>query len=303
MIDELGYLTFEVLDLEGWARLARDVLGLGVVESAVGLELRLDDWAARIYLREGPAEDLVGLGLRVADGAVLEALAARLQAADVPIRWADPGARGVDGLLCFEDPAGNPCEAFHGPRRSPPHTSDLLDTGFVTQGQGMGHLALRARDKVVSQRFYCELLGLQLSDHIVCEIHGFPVDVTFLHCNPRHHSIALGEGLPKRLHHFMLQVGSLDDVGRCLDRCLKARVPIVHTLGRHPNDRMISFYAETPSGFCFEYGWGGLAVDDATWRPTTHGCTSEWGHHSPALLKRRARGPAAPRSEEPAGRS
>ena len=37
----------------------------------------------------------------------------------------------------------------------------------------------------------------------------------------------------------------------------------MQTLGRHPNDRMFSFYAKTPSGFQFEFGWGGREVDDA----------------------------------------
>ncbi len=82
----------------------------------------------------------------------------------------------------------------------------------------------------------------------------------------------------------MLEVKSFDDVGLCYDRTLKARLPIMQTLGRHPNDKMFSFYAMTPSGFQFEYGWGGRQIDDATWEPTTYDCISEWGHHPPQAL-------------------
>lgn len=44
------------------------------------------------------------------------------------------------------------------------------------------------------------------------------------------------------------------------------------------NDRMVSFYMETPSGFDVEYGYGGVEIDDAIWQPTTYRSTSIWGH-------------------------
>ena len=143
---------------------------------------------------------------------------------------------------------------------------------------GLGHCVVRVRDRAAAERWYCDVLGFKLSDRIVCEIGGFQVDIAFLHVNPRHHSIALGEMMPKRIHHVMFQVGSMDDVGLAFDRCTDNRVPITQTLGRHPNDKMFSFYAMTPSGFEFEYGWGARNVDDATWEPTTYDHISEWGH-------------------------
>jgi hypothetical protein len=79
----------------------------------------------------------------------------------------------------------------------------------------------------------------------------------------------------------MVELGSLDDVGRAYDRCLDTGVPIVQTLGRHPNDRMFSFYARTPSGFAVEVGWGGLTVADPSWRVAVYGELSEWGHRPP----------------------
>jgi 3,4-dihydroxy-9,10-secoandrosta-1,3,5(10)-triene-9,17-dione 4,5-dioxygenase len=50
------------------------------------------------------------------------------------------------------------------------------------------------------------------------------------------------------------------------------------TLGQHANDRMISFYMKTPSGFDVEVGTGGAQVD---WNAhVTHEFTavSLWGH-------------------------
>ena len=83
---------------------------------------------------------------------------------------------------------------------------------------------------------------------------------------------------------FMLEAASVDEVGMAFDRALRAGVRIQQTLGRHPNDRMFSFYAETPSGFQFEFGWGGRLVDDRDWSPGQYDHISEWGHHHPSVF-------------------
>jgi extradiol dioxygenase len=103
--------------------------------------------------------------------------------------------------------------------------------------------------------------------------------LVFLHCNPRHHSLAM-VGMPglRGLHHIMLQVNELDDVGMAYDLCDQKSVPIVMTLGRHSNDEMFSFYMRSPSGFEIEYGWGAKTVDDATWSPAFFDVPSVWGH-------------------------
>jgi catechol 2,3-dioxygenase-like lactoylglutathione lyase family enzyme len=129
-----------------------------------------------------------------------------------------------------------------------------------------------ANDLAQSADFYCKVLGLRVSDRIRVPMGAFALDLIFLHANPRHHSIALvAAPFPKRINHFMVEVNSIDDVGLAYDRCHDSAVPIARTLGRHPNDRMFSFYAQTPSGFDVEFGWGGRQV--ATWlvkpNPTT----------------------------------
>jgi len=73
-------------------------------------------------------------------------------------------------------------------------------------------------------------------------------------------------------------VNSIDDVGATFDRCQELGVPLQRTLGRHQNDRMVSFYGYTPSGFCFEVGWGGREIDDRNWVVRTYPGASEWGH-------------------------
>ena len=58
----------------------------------------------------------------------------------------------------------------------------------------------------------------------------------------------------------------------------KGEIPLSATLGQHVNDKMTSFYVQTPSGFDIEYGWNGLVIDPDTWVPTTSLSVSAWGH-------------------------
>ncbi len=78
--------------------------------------------------------------------------------------------------------------------------------------------------------------------------------------------------------HLMVEVATLDDVGRALDRCTRRKAPISSTLGRHANDLMVSFYVQTPSGFDIEYGTDGQVVDDGTWVSRESTAVSLWGH-------------------------
>jgi 2,3-dihydroxybiphenyl 1,2-dioxygenase len=142
---------------------------------------------------------------------------------------------------------------------------------------GLGHLVVYQPDLDASTQFYTELLGFRVSD--VAGPLGRPMAV-FLHCNPRHHSIALfGGSAPKRINHFMLECNSLDDVGSARDIARQVGAPIVIDLGRHMNDRMVSFYVANPSHFAIEYGWGGRTIDDACWQVGRYeSVESIWGH-------------------------
>ncbi len=304
LIEQLGYLAFEVSDLAAWETFATGVLGLAVARRwDGGLSLRMDGHAERFFLTQGPADDLAGVGWQVADETALATVAARLRAAGHDVREGDADEaahRQVVRLLVTRDPGGTPVEIYFGPTRAAaPFVSPLVGSGFVADDLGLGHLVVSTADDVATGRFYQELLGFALSDRIACTFYGHAVDITFLHTNPRHHSLAFGGPQPKRLHHFLLEVRAFDDVGAALDRAAAAGVRIAQMIGRHPNDKMLSFYAHTPSGFQFEFGTGGRLVDDASWEPCVHDRISEWGHHPPEkYAPRRPKPPPAPPDDQ-----
>lgn len=283
-IEALGYLGLEISDLKAWRTLAERQLGLQWVDRADGTaDLRIDNYATRIRLHEGPRDDLAYTGWEVRDENALESLAARLEKRGVAVSRPreDTADRRVHDLIRFVDPEGNVHEAFYGPlqKASDPFVSPAGVT-FKTGQQGLGHVVLSCRDKPVMMGFFREVLGFRLSDHILTEvIPGRPVEISFLRCNNRHHSLALAPvPIPKKLVHLMVEASSIDDVGRALHRCMAAGTHLTFTLGRHSNDNMLSFYPLTPSGFDVEFGWGGLEVDDDSWHVLTHDKNSAWGH-------------------------
>jgi 2,3-dihydroxybiphenyl 1,2-dioxygenase len=288
-IGSLGYLGLKVKDPAAWNAFATGVLGLMPGEAnGETLRFRLDDAAWRIAVEPGDSDDVAYLGFEVPGRAELDALRARLQEAGVAVGNDDAALvaeRGVLGLIACRDPDGTPVEIFYGPtqRTETPFVSPAGVAGFVTGAQGLGHAVLCTKDMAAARHFYQDILGFRLSDIIRMKIsREVSFDMEFFHCNPRHHTLALMPvPLPKRLHHFMVQVPTLDAVGFALERAEAQATPITATLGRHTNDHMVSFYARTPAGFEVEFGTGAIEVDDATWRVTRHVKPSSWGHKRP----------------------
>lgn len=284
-IAALGYIGLEVADVAAWQNFAVEVLGLAAAPRGDGtVDLRMDNYATRIRLHEGPADDLAYAGWEVRDATAIEQLARRLRIAHVAVEPGKPDEaadRRVAGLIRFRDPEGNCHEAFYGPlqKTNVPFVSPL-GTAFKTGRQGLGHIVLSCRDKAAMMAFFIGTLGFRLSDHIHTEVvPGRPLEISFLRCNGRHHSLALAPvPIPKKIVHLMVETQSLDDVGRALYRCQERGIHLSFTLGRHSNDEMLSFYPLSPAGFDVEYGWGGLEVDDESWHVLTHDANSAWGH-------------------------
>jgi 2,3-dihydroxybiphenyl 1,2-dioxygenase len=292
-VKELAYVVYEVTDLADWEHFAAGLLGMQVGDKdADSISFRTDEKAYRWLCTQGPADDLVATGYEVESGASLDKIVANLTAAGVEVTEGDAAlaaARKVDRIVVTTDPIGNRLELVTGfADADTPFHSDALLGRFVTGAGGAGHQVLVAKgvSREVYLAFYLDLLGFRISDFIVEEVApGIVMDAVFLHCNPRHHTVAFGDmPHPKSTHHFMVEVSDIRDVGLAYDRCMDAKQPFEMTLGMHPNDHMFSFYVRTPSGFSVEFGWGGLLIDDETWQVQTLGQLSAWGHRPPEVV-------------------
>ncbi len=291
LISSLGYLRIESADPAAWREFGTRVLGMadGRGPDPAAVYLRMDYFPARLVIVPGERERLLAVGWEVADSRALAAAASALTAAGVACTSgaADELAdRRVAGLLHVDDPAGNPLEIFCGAALDSRPTVSPTGTTFVTGDQGLGHVVLPATHDEDTLAFYTETLGFRLRDsmRLPGEFFGRPAGgppawMRFLGCCPRHHSLALAPMHPPvGIVHLMVEVATLDDVGQALDRCRRRKAPVSSTLGRHANDRMVSFYVQTPGGFDIEYGTDGLTVDDGTWVSRQTTAVSLWGH-------------------------
>lgn len=282
-ISGLGYLAVNAKDPTAWSTYGEDILGMMCAPGRRDgeLHMRMDDRPFRLSVSPASADGLAAVGWETPNRAAFERAIEELGGAGVVVKSADTrlkAERRVTDLVSFEDPDGVLIELFFGPHLDHlPFASPSAVSGFVTGDMGMGHVVLSTPGLDEAVRFYTEVMGFRMSDTMT--LGG--TRVAFLHCNPRHHSLALGEGPRSGLGHFMVEVASIDDVGFALDRVMADGIRLRQTLGRHTNDHMISFYAATPSGFSIEYGWGGRRVDDSSWTvaETTRG--SFWGHQRP----------------------
>jgi 2,3-dihydroxybiphenyl 1,2-dioxygenase len=278
-LQALGYAGFGSAALDDWRQFGTGLVGLQAVErSSSLLAFRMDDRKQRIVIDRSMPEGARFFGWEVADAAALDALAARLEQAKVSVT-AEPqtlaDARRVHRLISFHDPAGNRLEAFYGAEiDDAPFSPGRSISGFRTGPLGLGHAVLTVENLEPVMAFYVDVLGFALSDYI-----EKPFRAYFFHINARHHSLALIESGKNGMHHLMVELFSLDDVGQSYDIALTQPDRVNVTLGRHTNDLMTSFYAKSPSSFMIECGWGGREIEPATWQPfEMHAGPSLWGH-------------------------
>ena len=283
-IESLGYVGVGTPRASEFERFGPEILGTPLwTEPGDGaVRLRLDERAYRLAIHPDERDRLLYIGWEVAGAKELENAVAHLRGKGVAVEAADENtrkARHVEALAHFRDPWGLEHELFYGQRTLPSFEPARDISGFVTGKLGLGHVVLVLPDRDAAVRFFRDVMSFRVSDYI-----DVPFPLAFFHCNPRHHSLAVGAAGPiKGLHHVMLEVKDLDDVGRTYDLCKQAGVPFASHLGRHSNDRMTSFYVRTPGGFEIEYGWGGLLVDDATWKVQHLPLPSTWGHEGAGM--------------------
>jgi len=274
----LGYIGLDARELDPWRAFGTDVLAMQIVErGADGLTLRMDERCQRVLVQRAERDGPAFFGFETAGAQALNETVVQLEAAGFTVNRASEReltSRGAENMAWCRDPAGNRIELYHGQAAGDgPFAPPRPHGGFRTGRMGMGHMVLHAADMDAMSAFYRDALGLRLTDYMVK-----PYRLMFMRANPRHHSVGLLQSKHNGVHHVMFEVLALDDVGRAYDFALE-KWRIGQTLGRHSNDWMLSFYAFCPAGFMMEYGWGGRAIDEATWTPreVTHG-GSMWGH-------------------------
>lgn len=285
----LGYLRVQSRDLPRWRELTVEALGL--VETGGphpgGLYLRMDERAARLIVLPGVDDRVLAVGWEVRDQFALGSVVRAVEASGTAVRvLTEPECRQrrVEAAIAFDDPSGTPLEVFFGPVLDHDPLRTKWTQTFVTGEQGMGHVVLPTTRFTEVEEFYTEVLGFRPRGAVAMggqDPHSTPPRVRFLGVNRRHHSLAIApapHGDPPGLVHLMMEVDSLDAVGRALDEIGHRGFSVSSTLGRHTNDKMVSFYVRAPGGWDLEYGTAGLLVDERYYTAEEITRDSYWGH-------------------------
>lgn len=288
----LGYIVVETDKFGDWRRFGRDAIGMHLDETARdAMRFRLDDNECRLLLQRGAGEDVAALGWQLDDHATFDTVLDRVTRHAVPVTegTADEAAlRGVERLVRFPGPNGLTQEIFTKATAGAAPLDLRAAGGFVTGENGMGHVAIVSKKPQQTRGYYETVFDARLSDYIDETISGIKFKIRFLRVNQRHHSVAIAAArhLPinpirTRVQHVNVQVAELDDMATSYRRVKELGFDMALGIGQHTNDRELSYYAVTPSGFEWEVGWNPIVIDEQaelTWEPTTYQGISVWGH-------------------------
>ena len=287
-LKSLGYVTISTKDIDRWRHFAFGVLGFaeGKGPDTSALYLRMDERPARIVVVPGETDRVLTIGWEVRDHPALQRVKAALDGAGIPFKQLsvdEAEVRRVEEVITFEDPAGHTLEVFHGPALDHSPVITPFGARFVTGDQGMGHVVVPATDPNGLFDFYTDVLGFRSRGafRVPMPKEFGPVRVRFLGINERHHSLAICPAAhlrDPRVVHIMVEVDTLDAVGRALDRINAEGIQLSSTLGRHTNDKMVSFYVRTPGDWDIEFGTDGMRVDETYYTAEELTADSYWGH-------------------------
>jgi len=284
-------LRIASVDPAAWMDFGTGVLGLmdaGRADAAGARFLRMDDHPFRFMIEPGETDKLLATGLEFPGEAAWNRTLDALTGAGHNVVVGSAGEaerRCVTAFASVQDPAGNTLELYWGrkldyvPLASPVGTPAFVTTFQQTGDLGFGHVVLPAPDIDATTAFYTGLIGTGLTDILYPPgLDGMKIH--FMHANnPRQHSVALFSGEhPLGVVHLMVEVPTLDEVGRAMDRAKAAGSHFLATLGRHVNDNMCSVYLLAPGGIAVEYGYDGLLIDWENHVATVSAEGDLWGH-------------------------
>lgn len=285
---QMGYLLIQSERLRDWKRFLYQGIGFHLAaEDEATLAFRIDDHARRVIVQRGVAEDVAAVGLQLREQATVDAVVARLEERGIEVRVGEAdeaSLRGVERFWRFIGPKRMPIELFVNASQDtePLH---MLSSGFVTGAGGFGHIAITSRLPAKMRRFWQEIFDARLSDTIEAQIAGVTLDIAFLRLNERHHSVAIAatrgvqvDPVRTTVQHVSFLAASLDDVASAFRRLKNLGFEMAYEIGQHPNDKEVSFYAVSPSGFEFELGCMARVVNEDTWKVSSHHGISLWGH-------------------------
>lgn len=305
-VKSLGYVVVQAAELGKWEDYGLNVVGMmksTSMPSNGSLYLKMDQRPFRYQIVKGDFDCMLFAGWDLGSQAAFNEGLAELDSKGIAyekIIDADTlAARAVSGLARFADPSGNRSEIYwttkqdDGVAFSSPLVKKFVTTADDGSDMGLGHIVFHApTDFEGVHDFYKNVFSFKDSDITKLGPDGAHGIIYFMHCNARHHSLALwnwGAPTPETEFrpspeskapgcvHVMAEVETREEVEACLKRVEERGIMVVSSLGEHINDEMISFYMLSPGMFALEFGTQGVQLG-SDWQTTHNTEASKWGH-------------------------
>jgi catechol 2,3-dioxygenase-like lactoylglutathione lyase family enzyme len=295
MIRSLLHVGMTVPDLEV-GRAFYDLFGLETRSAGNDFVFRCEGRAQdQLRLIEGPRKKLsyVSLGTNV-DG--MKTIITNLERAGVPIV---KSPFNVTEGIWFQDPHGDwvnvqvaepapsllsTAPEINSPgnyRRNGTRACDLSSLGKKARPRRLGHLIKFTPDVDRSVGFYCQILGMKVSDRahdILAFLRGS--------AGGDHHMLAFAKSSHTGLHHLSFEVADIDEIELGAQTLLRAGYKDGFGLGRHVGGSNYFHYIRDPWNSLAEYFWDidVIPEDDSAWVPMNVGpeqITAVWASTPP----------------------
>lgn len=235
-----------------------------------------------LVLHEGPKRRLKRLGFNC-PAAAFAGLLARATAAGVTIK-----ERQMDRMVLV-GPDGIEAEIQScGLTRGPGGVHDIILPRAPTKAQAglpkakrFSHVAIFVTDMDAALAFYCDVLGLKISDQAA----GI---LAFLHSplGSEHHVLALAKGSAPGLHHYSLEMGTIDAIGLRSAHMKAQGFTRGWGIGRHVLGSNFFHYFRDPWESMVELTTGlDYIAPGESWQAAEHGAEDAlylWGPEPPA---------------------
>lgn len=295
MIRSLLHVGMTVPDLEV-GRAFYDLFGLETRAVGNDLVFRCEGRAQdQLRLIEGPRKKLSYVSLGTNEQG-MKALMDNLERAGVRTERSPFG--GIDGVW-FQDPHGDwvnvqvaePAPSLAAPgievntpgryRRVGTRACDPSSLQKRARPRRLGHLIKFTPDVNRSVDFYCQVLGLKLSDRagdILAFLRGS--------AGGDHHMLAFAKSSHTGLHHLSFEVGDFDEIEIGAQNMVRAGYKDAFGPGRHIGGSNYFHYIRDPWNSLAEYFWDidVIPEDDSGWVPldaTPEELTAVWASTPP----------------------
>jgi extradiol dioxygenase len=279
-INALGYVGFTSPNYKTWKTFGPEVLGVSLAPEGKdgSVRLRMDERHHRIALHEGPSDELNYLGWEVSGRGAFDDALKHLDSKGVKYTEATPEEldnRRVVKMVWFLDPFKYRHEIYYGQQYIiTPFIPGCPMNGFIAGDLGIGHCVLVVPEMTQELRDF--------ATEVMCFTTYWPLGPTEIYrCNARSHCLVY---LPipclRGIDHIYMEVKTIDDVGRALDRA-RTQNMVARDLGRFVQDEDVAFYLRTPTGVDIQYATGAKLVGDSDTlsNPAVMGSPLVWGHN------------------------